>query len=438
MFKPKIRHVPLAVAAMVACVNAQAGYQSPDGNFMLSGFGTLGVAKSSTKEAYFNYPGQGTGVQKDFGITPDSKIAVQGTYKLTPEVSATAQVMTKTNGYGDYQPTLEWAFAKWQVVPSVAVRVGRMGAPYFAISDFRDVGYANTWVRPPLDVYGQVPVSQVEGFDISHQMTLGPVTLTSTVWGGNSYAQFAVKKYNPADPTTEPSDVDIKRQLGINFNADIDGGWTLRFGRVQGKLTVASNGGHMLVDGLTATANTYAAFPVVHDPAAAGALMFGDAAANKRASFTGVAATYDPGPYVINLEYTKRKTDSFVSDTTGWYASFGYRVQKFTPFIGVSQIKTNRRDANPLDAWPDFVKATPDAQAAIEGANAILATQKLDDKTLSLGSRWDISNSLALKFQYDQIFKPKDSAGVLASGTPSFVAESQKIRVLSFSADFVF
>ena len=58
--------------------------------------------------------------------------------------------MTKYDAEGEYIPTFEWAFLKWQALPSLYVRAGRMGAPFFMISDFRDVGYANTTVRPLL------------------------------------------------------------------------------------------------------------------------------------------------------------------------------------------------------------------------------------------------------------------------------------------------
>ena len=54
------------------------------------------------------------------------------------------------------------------------------------ISDFRDVGFANTPVRPNLDVYGQVPVSSFEGIDATYQTNVGSMTLTSTIWAGDA------------------------------------------------------------------------------------------------------------------------------------------------------------------------------------------------------------------------------------------------------------
>src|SRR6185437_3518857 len=127
----KLRRLPLAAAALVACVSAQAEYQSPDGNFRMSGFGTLGAVHNSTNDVRFNYPGQGSGAGTAWNTSPDSKLAVQGTYKITPSVSATTQVMTKYDATASYEPKVDWAFVKWQALPSVTVRGGRMGAPFF-------------------------------------------------------------------------------------------------------------------------------------------------------------------------------------------------------------------------------------------------------------------------------------------------------------------
>ena len=104
----KHRHLPLALAAMAACMSAHAGgYTSEDGKFSLSGFGTLGAVKLDTDDAEFNYKGQRGGAGSDFSLNPDSKIAVQGTYKFTPTVSFTAQLMSKYDAEGQYTPSVE-------------------------------------------------------------------------------------------------------------------------------------------------------------------------------------------------------------------------------------------------------------------------------------------------------------------------------------------
>ena len=456
MMKPKLRHLPMAAAALVTCMSAHADYQSPDGSFSLSGFGTLGIAKTSTKDASYVTPGQGFGVTTSPGISPDSKIAAQGTYKFTPTVSATAQILSKNTAYGDFQPNLEWAFAKWQAAPSLALRAGRMGVPYFAISDFREVGYANTWVRPPLDVYGQVPVSNFEGLDGTYQMSLGSLTLSSTLFYGNAKAKYALTDPKQYDPTT----VEIKHQLGLNILGELDNGVTFRFGRTKGKLSLSSPTSAALIGGasaLKANATLAAAMGAGDLYAATGNAAYAayapfaglNAALSSvaplvlvdgpEATFTGLGLGYDSGNLVLNLEYTKRTSKSYVANTTGWYASVGYRLGKFTPYVAYSKLKDDDLSQT-VNAIAPYSALNANIAGLATGLQQTLNTQLMAEKTTTLGVRWDVSSGLAIKGQWDRIKKPANNNGLFFAPDPTtnFVSTARKVDVLSLSVDFVF
>jgi len=423
----KLRRLPLAAAALLVCFGAQADYTSPDGDFRLSGFGTLGAVRSSTDDAGFNYPGQGKGTGKTVSLNADSKIAIQGTYNITPTVSATTQVMTKINADGDYVPNIEWIFAKWQVTPALTVRAGRIGAPFFMVSDFRDVGYANTTVRPNLDVYGQVPLSQFEGADISYQAHLGSVSLTSTLWSGVSRSDYALA--NPDE--REPIKVKLSRTLGLNLVAETDMGLTFRFGHTQGKLDASSSTAQQLRQGALGLA---LAIP----PDAAKWNSVADLLTVDKvdASFTGIGVAYDSGDWLISTEFTKRKTDSYISDSTGWYVTVGRRIDAFTPYVGLSRLKTDERSSNPAT---NLAVTNGSTDLVSGGVNAILNTQKIDQRTATLGVRWDAMSNLAVKAQWDHIRKPANAQGLFFDPSDSnFVAEKRKVNVVTLSVDFVF
>lgn len=491
--KLKFRRLPLAAAAMVTCVGAHAGYQSPDGNFRLSGFGTLGETKTNTDDALYNTPGAGGGAGKSGSFTTDSKVAVQGTYSFARSISATAQVMSRLDADGQYTPSVEWAFAKWQATPNLMVRVGRIGAPYFMISDFRMVGYANLTARPNFDVYGQVPVSQVEGGDASYQMNFGDATLTSTLWGGDSKAKFS------SSLIKTPVDVQIKHQVGLNLSLDLGNGLTLRAGRVVGKLSLDSDLGQQLTSGAAQIQPQLSGYAALASGASAGyaaaaggttpgtvtytaAQATASAAAQATAaaaslngmgdlvdptgvfaSFTGIGLAYDQGNWVGSLEYTKRKTKSFVSDTTGWYGNIGYRISAFTPYFGLSKIKSDRRTANSVSptALSSTLAGTLAAGTGLYGASSsdaldagmaslyagvqgVLNVEKHDERAVTMGLRWDVMPSAALKFQYDRVTKSADSSGMFLVADPTqansqaFVNEKRNVNVFSVSLDFVF
>ncbi|TAK98434.1 MAG: hypothetical protein EPO09_02420 [Aquabacterium sp.] len=465
----------VALAALLVCASAHADYHSADGNFSLSGFGTLGITRSSTDDAIFNYPGQGGGATKRASPDPDSKLAVQGTYKFSPTVSATAQVMTKYDAEGQYIPSMEWAFAKWQAMPGLSLRAGRMGAPFFMISDFRDVNYTSTAVRPNLEVYGQVPVSQFEGVDASYELNLGNTTLTSSVWTGNTKANYATALTGPTD------EIILKQAVGVNVLADLGNGFTLRVGRSHGKLTVNSESARLVSDGANSVVEGSQAYAALAPGAAGatsgatsaaisasipGALANADGAAQVSdllnpkgvdSSFTGIGLGYDQDNWVASLEYTKRKTKSFIADTTGWYGLVGYRVGKFTPYVGYAKLTTDRTSSSPVqtnslansgNVDPDFDELTRQVNQGVAdlsaGVSMFMASQFVNQKTSTLGVRWDVHSGLALKAQFDRITKDANSVGTFLIPDPTtasgqaFTASKKVVNVISLSVDFVF
>lgn len=398
------RAVPLAVA--LSCFGAQA--QSEESAFSFSGFGTVGLAGTNTDKAHYVIPGQLRGGDKSWSGEVDSKLGLQVTGRMNPMFSATAQLLTKQNSEGNWTPELEWAFVKAQVNPALALRLGRMGAPFFAVSDFRDVGYANTWLRPPIDVYGQVPVSHFDGADALYQTSLGSTTLSAQVFAGASTAHF------------EGTKLKLKRIVGVNATAEFDGGVTLRVGHAQGKIHVYSDTLGALVAGLRA----------VPLPAVVGV---GNelAADGKDASFTGIGLAVDRGQWLANFEYTKRRTDAYVPDTTGWYGTVGLRYGKFTPYVTVSRLKVDSSNVNnvvPVGLSPQLTALKGLVDQAVEG-------QRTEQSSTGLGLRWDAWRNIAVKAQYDRI-NPKGSGGLFTRTQPGFGQD--RVNVYSLAVDFVF
>lgn len=433
-----LQRLPLALAALLTCLSAHADFTSEDGRARLSGFGTVGAARTNSDDALFNYPGQGGGVDKQIGLEPDTKVGVQGSYKFTNSISGTAQILTKYRASGQYQPEFEWAFAKWQATPGLALRAGRIGAPFFMVSDFRDVGYANTAVRPPLDVYGQVPVSSIDGGDASYQTNLGSATVTGTLWGGYSRNEYASALNNTTGGVTsavDPVTVKIKAQLGLNLQAEFDGGFAFRIGHSKGDLSIDSTTNQTLT---TALAGVLAGGLGPGPQALARQTLDAIATNNTNATFTGIGFSMDRDNVVLASEYTMRRIKKgTVADTTGWYVLGGYRVGSVLPYVVVSKLKVD--DTN--TSLPAGYAGLGAAGTAAAGA---LTTQYVAQRTTGVGVRWDALRSAAVKLQFDRVSKPANSNGLFLVANPStansadFRANKKNINVISLAVDFVF
>lgn len=401
MVVKSLRLAPVALALLAFGAQAQGQSESM---FSFSGFGTVGLTGTTRNGAEYVIPGQVHGADKSLSGEVDSKLGLQGTAKFNAQFSATAQVLTKQTGKGDWTPQVEWAFAKWQATPGLAIRAGRMGAPFFAVSDFRDVGYANTWLRPPIDVYGQVPVSHFDGVDVNWSTQVAGKSVSLQVFGGESSSYVRQTK------------LELKKMVGVNATVELADGLNLRVGHAQGKLTAHSATVSSLVGALRQT--PFASVGNEIDPT------------DKDASFSGVGLSYDEGQWVVAAEYTKRRNDSFVPDTTGWYTTVGYRVGKFTPYATLSQQKTD--SSNVKNAIPGTVVVGGLPLRAV--VDAVTAAQSTPQKTIAVGVRWDAWRNVAVKAQYDSI--KTTGAGQFYNVQPGF--NNERVGVYSVAVDFVF
>lgn len=149
-------------------------------------------------------------------------------------------------------------------------------------------------------------------------------------------------------------------------------------------------------------------------------------------TFTGVGIIIDPGTWLLQSEYTIRKVNSFLADTTGWYLTGGYRFGKVMPYISFSELKVDSpKNAEYLLTSQEqaILRGVAASQAGTLGPLAALPYGLLNsistgvDKTvqstsygqknISLGVRWDLFKSAALKFQWDRIDTEKYARGTM-------------------------
>ena len=181
----------LATGAVVVMLGAASAAHAGDAPsmFTLSGFGTLGATYSSLHTA--DYAGgafepYGAGASRNVDFADDSRVGVQLTARFTNKLSALVQVVSRNNYDNSFTPTLEWANVSYAFTPDVNLRVGRIELPTFLTSDYREVGYANPWVRVPPELYDVVPITNSDGVDGSYRSHLGPVTNTLHLIYGKS------------------------------------------------------------------------------------------------------------------------------------------------------------------------------------------------------------------------------------------------------------
>jgi hypothetical protein len=396
-----------------ACA-ADSATASTQPMFSFSGFGTLGVVHSNDHDADFTsnniFKPDGAGYSHDWSPDVDSLIGAQIIANFTPRLSAMLQVISEQNYNKTYTPHVEWANVKYELTPEASIRVGRTELASFLVSDTRDLGYANPWVRPPVEVYSLVPIKSSDGIDASYRWHIGNVVQTFM----GTYGATTTKQ-----PTG--GSADSRRQWIISDTLEY-GAATLRIAYQRATLTL---------DGLDTFFGAFAHFgpqgvalETKYDPY------------RKPLEFIGIGAMYNPRDWFVTGEWGTSQFHSVIGESTAWYVSGGYRLAKFTPYLTYSALKANSNTSDPglnVSALPPYL-AGP-AMGLNAALNAILGSIPVQSTT-SAGVRWDFMKNVDLKLQCDHTRLGAGSPGLLINLQQAF-QRGGTVDIFSATIDFL-
>ncbi|MDI9237437.1 hypothetical protein QLQ15_00740 [Lysobacter sp. LF1] len=387
-----MRNRPSALAlALASLVPFSALAQDAgEGMFSFSGYGTLGAVRNSENHADF-VPTQGTigaGYTHMWSTTPDTRLAAQVDARFTDKFSAVLQVLSEYDALGSYEPQVELAHVKYAFTPALQVRAGRFTAPIFMLSEYRKVGYAMPWVRPPVEVYDTAVT--IDGGDASYKFNVGDVALSVQVSAGSSDEKTF--KLHDARTLALRAEFGSSTLFGSYSTAKLDSITTPLLALYQGPLAPL--------------ADTYA--------------IEGD-----DLEFASFGYAYDPGTWFARGEITRTSGEvNLLPKLTNAYVSAGYRIGQFTPYATLGSVQVDS-------------ETSIGARDPIGVINAGLASTNGELKSATVGARWDFRENVALKAEYAHVDVPTGSNGGLVNRQPTFKT-GQNYDLLSLSLDFVF
>jgi len=288
-------------------------------------------------------------------------VGVQIYSALTDKVSVTL-ALTAQGGQSGYEVTPEWAYGTYQFNQDWGLRMGRFKGPFYMVSDYRDVGYAYPWVRPPEEVYSTNPIKSVNGLDLVFQKTVNDVNYLLEIYGGSGTNEtlvnanlapgFCPPASCPYAPTDVPFEFETYNSAGFSASIGTEA-ITFRAGYYNTKVNAP---------------------PIV---------------SAESGSFAGVGLIVDWRNILFYSEYVQRDTDNTPTmsvafpDQNAWYATLGYRFSSFLPYVTFADIDEGN------DAVPNALRQS----------------------SVALGLRWDIDDAAAVKFEAKQIDPGESSFG---------------------------
>jgi hypothetical protein len=401
---------PLVALAVAAALPSLASAV----DFSYSGFSTAGYAQSDTDDASVGYAAQPGGIDSSGDVTTDSKIGVQVSARFNDLISATVQGVAYADMTGDWEPHLDWAYLRLQAMRNLSFRAGYLRAPTFMYSDSVFVGYANVWVRPPLEVYNLSPVYQMRGFDATWRTTVGPVQLTL-----NPY-------YGDGEVDIPNGTIDVPSWAGLAATAEYNS-FQVRAGYSEVKL------GYDQESQLAPVINALRAIPSSFCGACS--------TLSSRLDIDGtiihnlnIGAQFDDGKNFVAAEIGQSRTDNYlIVAKTGAYATYGRRFGNIMPYATYAQL---RRDT---ETHSDAIPAVGPLAPLSLAVNGVLAAGAGDQDSYSVGVRYELPAFSVLKgslvkLQLDHI-DTKDTNGMLNAVQPGF---DGTLNMLSASFDFIF
>lgn len=277
--------IPVALLVLPLAVSTAWAQDDATQAVKVSGFGTGALTWTNTNDALFARPYQagGAGTKPRTGV--DSNVGLQIDARINDWLSLTGQGIVRKLETDAYGATGTLAFAKARVSDTLAVRVGRVPLAAFLVSDYRNVGYANTMLRPSQEVYAQVPNDSLDGADVDWRQDVGSSSVTTQIAYGRSTAKLAGQTVTFTNA----------RVLNVILE---QGPFTVRLGRDDARMVLEQGG--------------------VELP-------------KLKVSFTAAGFAMDWNNAVVQSEYTIAR--GFGATSRGWYAMGGYRFGKVLPFF---------------------------------------------------------------------------------------------------------
>ncbi|WP_457807638.1 porin [Kushneria sp. EE4] len=380
----------LLTAFLLACsAGAQAQTRLAGDRVTLSGFGTLGLIHSDQGRADFvRDTGQPKGAEKGWSARTDTRLGLQASVRLTDELDTVVQGMSQYHSSGDFSPELMLAFVRYAPDPGLQMRVGRLGWDVDLLSESRYVGYAYPWVRPPVDHFGVLQLTYIDGADVTFTRPVGEDLAWARFFAGTSDSRFFMSDALEAD-------FDAHSVIGGHLNYET-GPWRFRAGytRIQSDVSFSGDDADLIGQFLNVNANDYL---------------------NRLSGFDelqvySLGAAYSSGPLQLQAIWNR----DFFAGGDIWldtgFVSAAWRMNQWTPYAMLSGIRTHDDGEDPLDA-------------------------RIEQNTWSLGLRYDVATNLALKAQFDRIHTR--SPGLLWRGYDDGWKDDHS-NLVSLGLDFIF
>lgn len=412
----KANHYAILFLLGLLSVGSEIAMADSLSSWSLKGFGTLAATGTDTdKIGFYRDKSQTQDVTSGWGITTDSRLGLQVDWQASDELHATVQWVARDHAGNFAEQNLDWAFLRWRVQTDLDIRLGRLGSDMSMLSDYRNVGYAYLWMRPPHEFYSSIPFYHFDGIDITKKFAVDEGYLSVKIFSGNTFNQL-------------PS------QLGTNNQQAITTGTSLRYENNNWRAHLGY--GYSLI---TTELPLQAIKDEVNSPLLARVwpnlreILPALNIKGKVLHYGGVGLAYDDSIWLSQFEA------AYIASNTAWapsqahaYFSVGRRFSTVTLYSLYGVGKTFQNDID----IPSPLVASPVLLNKQQQLNQLLNNNEVNEQSISIGTRWDFHENMALKTQWSHYWLGNSGPQQWQQSTGNITPSN--VNVMSVGIDFIF
>ena len=387
------RRISALLAAFVLMTSACTAFAAEvvgQKHFRFSGFATLGLTKGGDEDLGFHRDLDQEGLYDgDWSVSADSLLGVQMDVVVNDQFGGAVQMVGKDRVEDSLENSVEWAFLRYRFNPDWTVRAGRIGFDLFLLSDYRNVGFAYLWTRPPVEFYAPLTFTSFDGADLTWSTYAAGGMFRAKISAGNTDSTLNI----------------LDNQVNFEVHDIMTAAFSWESERWQFKLSAVDTKvgaqGQYFPGSEPLAKNLQLALPIWPELVSVQDDIY---LSNPHIYYYIFGVAYTRKPWQIQSEISRIDPRvNLYPETVQGYISAGYQVNSLTPYFMVARSESLGEAR--LVPEPPVIPSAPELAAPLaalqQGVQAIYDSLSSDQTTLTAGLRWDIRYDLALKVQLD-------------------------------------
>ncbi|MCC5452394.1 porin [Rheinheimera sp. UJ51] len=375
----------LLIAALLLCPSLA---QAQESGFEWSGFGRVVAGYLAEDGMIYG------GYDDELSLKPNSLLGLQGEWQFDSKLSLVGQAVLTASDQRDSD--IEWLYLNYRLNDHWQVKFGQLNTPFFSYSDVQDVGYAYHWVQLPIEAYPEFLFKKYRGASIRFTPAFERVALDVETYYGSMNDTASVRG--------NQVDIDLSQIYGVIAKLSYD----------KYRLSASYHKGEFSYD-----------VPRLNDVRNILTAVGFNTLANQFMS-DGTGEYYQLGLSYDDLNVFARSEITYIAQSTNTIADYlsyyliaGYVFDPVSVYLSFAE--RTSEEYSIINTVPKGVN--PQLDELSIGVDALIDSFAINNRSLSIGARFDSNNNVAFKvevkkirgndFQFDSPLVTKGSAVLL-------------------------